>query len=370
MKAMLKDPYRIFFPLGFMYFLLGAGIWFLTPFIDGFYPVQTHRYLIYNGFLFCFIPGFLFTALPRFAGSDYLRIHELSLYLIVTLGGATLLNLPELLPLVTVFQSLIILGFIICRLGRRTQNPPYSFVFILLGVFFNFLIGAFKLGNIESSLSGQYFLPVALIIMGVGSRLIPGILGHVEVVKQQRAQYEQKMNWFKTIPYSVWGILIGLVLLPCVEASIGAYLLAGFGLVWGFNYLRLYRLPNNRTALTYNLWICSWVLVLGLFIRLIDPGFPIHLEHSLFIGCFTLISFLIATRVLQAHGSQDKSTENSKTLYIVSIIILISMATRVLAFYVGDHYENHLAYASVLLVISGIIWGVKYLPELNKGMTT
>ena len=83
----LAGPYRLFFPLGVLNGLLGVGHWALwsVGWIETSEP-YFHASIQVQGFLACFVVGFLMTALPRFLGSTSSTRLELSLVLLPALG--------------------------------------------------------------------------------------------------------------------------------------------------------------------------------------------------------------------------------------------------------------------------------------------
>ena len=46
----------------------------------------------------------------------------------------------------------------------------------------------------------QYEGAIVAIILGVGSRLIPGIFGHLEIVQTQKSQNDKQLPYLKTVP--------------------------------------------------------------------------------------------------------------------------------------------------------------------------
>src|SRR5262245_53606399 len=61
------DPYRIFFPLGALLGIAGVSIWPLYHWgVTAGYSPRSHAFVQTDGFLFAFIVGFLWTAVPRF----------------------------------------------------------------------------------------------------------------------------------------------------------------------------------------------------------------------------------------------------------------------------------------------------------------
>ena len=68
----LREPYRVFFPLGILCGLAGVAIWPLYSFgLTATYSGRSHALVQIFGFLYAFIAGFLLTAVPRFTGTEF-----------------------------------------------------------------------------------------------------------------------------------------------------------------------------------------------------------------------------------------------------------------------------------------------------------
>src|SRR5215467_11426482 len=64
------DAYRIFFPLGILMGVAGVSIWPIYYFgITSGYSGRSHMFVQADCFLYAFIVGFLWTAIPRFTGT-------------------------------------------------------------------------------------------------------------------------------------------------------------------------------------------------------------------------------------------------------------------------------------------------------------
>ena len=65
-----SDPYRLFFPLGILMGVAGVMIWPLYYWnVIGWYNGRSHAFVQTDCFLYAFIVGFLWTAVPRFTGA-------------------------------------------------------------------------------------------------------------------------------------------------------------------------------------------------------------------------------------------------------------------------------------------------------------
>ena len=95
-----------------------------------------HASMQVQGFLACFVVGFLMTALPRFLGAAPARLKEVAYAVTaVLLFAAFSLKLKEAAAQAA-FLSLMgfTLLFAVRRLPARTKLPPASFVLVALGL--------------------------------------------------------------------------------------------------------------------------------------------------------------------------------------------------------------------------------------------
>lgn len=370
MTKYIQEPYRLFFPAGTLCFLVGIFLWLPQIWNPGSYPVVLHRFLLLNGFSAFFIAGFLMTAVPKFSQTFPARSFEVAVFSFIFLVGLffALQENERMVFVVSAAEALWILFFLFSRIGKRKQNPPYSFIFIFVGLIL-WAISAIASLFSEPELWKRlhYEGAIAAIILGVGSRLIPGILGHVEIVNTQRKQYEKPVSIFRTIPKEFLMMMLAFVASYFESEQIGNWIRAAVVIVISMRYWLLWKLPVERTALTKCIWCSAWLILISFVLRAVWVDGIIHASHAFFINGIALMSFLIATRVLQSHGPKDKRLENSKVLYVVTALIFVSSATRVSAFLMPEHYLTHLGYSALLLGLAALIWAFKYLKFTRVG---
>src|ERR1700761_308336 len=83
-----EEPFRIFFPLGVLFGISGVSLWPL--FFSGlhkFYPGIMHARMMIEGFLGCFVIGFLATAAPRLTGTPHCSRAEMRTLLGLMIGA-------------------------------------------------------------------------------------------------------------------------------------------------------------------------------------------------------------------------------------------------------------------------------------------
>lgn len=363
-----SEPYRLFFPLGIFCLLYGILLWLPQIWNPGDYPVLVHRYLMLNGFVASFVCGFLMTAVPRFSKTITAQKPEILFYAFITILGLIFSYLVRepLVYAVSALQAAALLYFLLRRIFQRKENPPYTFIFIFVGLFlwlFSALAGVF----IESEGLKQlhYEGSIVAIILGVGSRLIPGILGHVEIVKAQREHYETPAPIFKTVPWYFYLLILGFIGSYFIDDFYGSVVRSFVVAFIGLFYWKLYRAPKEKSALTWNIWASGLFIVFSFVLKSIWQDGIIHASHALFISGIVLLTLLIATRVIQSHGPKDKTLENWKGLYVVGGLIALAAATRVTAYLMPDTYLRHLAYSAIVLTMAVLLWSYKYLRFLK-----
>lgn len=385
-QSILKEPYKLFFPLGWIGAFWGAFIWVLYYMTHSFYPSSIHKLAMIHVFLMCYIMGFLMTAIPKFTASFPTQKYEfffgfigvLLLILEMFLGGAT----PNSLFIWS--STFVCLTTLIFFVGRRfkyaKQSPPPSFVFIGVGIIITWLFSSLEFIRILFNL--HYFLTWNLIltqwiysqfvfalILGVGSKLIPAICGWGKMQSPQELLSLKK----RFIGYA--GLFIFTFIIKnftISDNSVYSFLKFTFGdvlriLLITFILLKewnLIRLPAQRTKLSWGLWTSSWSLLVGEWCALLFPQYKIHFEHFTLISGFCLMTLTVATRVGLAHGGYDLTQEKkSKRIFATLILILIAALTRVFAGFSPAIYESHLFYASITLIIALITWGSLMLPK-------
>lgn len=348
-----SEPYRILFSLGAILLILGVLIWIPLLWNENSYPVEIHRYLVLYGFMGSYISGFLMTAIPRFSQTQEATKTELIIQLFSIIGGVIciLLSKSQFAYFLGGINFILLFIFILKRIFKRKRNPPPSFIFIPVALGFA-IYSSFHFAFTLSQDWGFLFHEGMLlaIILGVGSHLIPGILGHHDI--QDTTKLKFKM-WFLTLP--IFFILNYLYFYQNLKNLILALVMFVCLFFW-----KLYQLPKEKSALTYSLWLSGWMILFSFILKFFFSDYGIHITHAFFISGATLLTLLISIRVLQSHGIENKLIENEKKIYLITALVLLSAATRVTALLVPS-YTHHLAYSSFVLIVAFIIYIVSYL---------
>lgn len=373
-ERLCRDPYRLFFPLGAMSLLYGLILWMLYGLFEfGDFPYEKHIMLFLGGYLSFSVIGFLLTAIPRFTSTDFLTKNELFLFALAILFSIVTFLIDKIGFFWGTIHILffLLIVFAAKRFSERKNNPPYTFIFVGLGV----ILGA--LGSLIMSLS--YISPaefhslekfgtiifydytVFSLILGVGGRLIPGILGFSEVVNRQRNIYEKNAPFFKMIPTRIWLSLFFLITAIILELkgferyswSIKAFLVTFFSI----KYWQLYKKPKLLKWHRQILRLSCFFLVLGSWVLCFSNQYTTHLKHMIYIGCYSLLTLMVASRVIIAHSNESLDYEYRKYPYLfVGALIAIASFTRILAPFIEDSYLPHLGYSALLFGAAVIIW--------------
>jgi uncharacterized protein involved in response to NO len=368
-----KDPFRLFFPLGAGLALLGVAPWTLQLFENASYPRELHRIFMINGFLLAFVCGFLMTAIPRFTSSfPAERLELLGVFTGLVSSALAVFLLPAWTPyLFSALVVLILIEFAGRRFVRRTSNPPYTFVFIGLGMAFWLIaniVQSFNLMGIKIppeiiGITNDLFTNGAImsLILGVGGRLIPGILGWQEIVSHQRGQYEKSEPFISVVPLEIWaamGLFVAsFFLAPVLPMALCFFIRGAVTAFIAVKYWRVYRFPKTRSYLTWSIWGSCWCLTIGYFLPALWPSGAAHAMHLLFIAGFSLLTLLISTRVSFAHSSKATDAETrARGILIFTGVLLLAMVTRVTAILWPNIYFHHLGYAAILWILGLAIW--------------
>lgn len=378
---MFKEPYQIFFPLGLLFGMMGVAVWVVFGFFPATrFPSIFHSELMLGGFMWTFAMGFLMTAIPRFTGSRSANGFEKGiLFLLVTgLFFAVILNRQKYFHLFFSLEILWISFFGVRRILRGAFSPPPSFLLIGFGLaitfaanvslaFANHLSADLKLLSMRLI---EYGFPQFL-ILGVGSQLLPNILG---TLPRPKTGPQLPGTPFSTpLPdkrivflFAVYGLILSAayILEIFVNFRLGCSLRALLITFILLFHWRFYKRPPRDVILTWGLWLSGWLLAISQWVMAWVSAYAIHAAHLFFIGSLSLMIFFVAARVTLTHGGYGQSLErSSKTLRVVLSLILLAMLTRVLAPF-SKNYPAHLAYAALIWILALFLWSALFLKKI------
>jgi uncharacterized protein involved in response to NO len=373
----LREPYRIFFPLGALFGVAGVSIWPLYSFgVVSTYSGRSHALVQIFGFLYAFIAGFLLTAVPRFTGTQPPSLPaqlSLAAMLLVAVVSSEL-RAFALGTVAFVAAHAMLLTLLARRFARRRQNPPPTFALVGLGLLAGaagaLLTSGVALELIPASwdLLGKRLLTegmVMLLVLGIGGFLGPRLLGFAPPPSHSVAP-PSSVSSVVASPV-VESSVAGLVILIALVAEYGfdlprmAYVRAFVVSTVMIGSLQLWKRPAMRTTLSWSIWIAHWTIASGVWVVAAAPRYRADFLHVLFIGGFSLLILAIGTRVTLSHGGYDLSEERrSWPLRIGVTLALVATLARLGAPFAANSYFAHLAWAS-LLWIGGVAWWSAYI---------
>ncbi len=365
MRSEYPNPYRLFFPLGILSAVLGITLWFLFQYrLLDFYPRFSHANLMFMGFLWAFITGFLMTAVPKMFSVVCANLVEtvVPALLIALQIVLNFFNLTELSVYLFGLQILMLGAFLVRRILIKKQIPfegfyflPFAFVQGFIGV-----IGFMAEPNYSQVylLSGQAL--VLNLILGLGSRLIPVISRCPNALTPDIPTLSKNRAFILSLAILLNG---GFLIEAFYNAQMGSVIKLVSVMIMSFCLLDLHKKPTAFGYAGYGLKIS---IVLLLLHSVIEAFWSVTIAnaHILYIGVFILVTLLVASRVMLAHGKQNLGYErDSKRLLAVILLLLLATLFRVLA---DVYITGNLMKISVLLAtIAIVLWGHKFVKVLK-----
>jgi uncharacterized protein involved in response to NO len=352
---MVSEPYRKLFLLGLFSGIVGVGLWplYYSGAIN--YPILVHGQTMITGFFLSFVSGFLMTALPKMSGGRPASPRETNFAfgLLCASVVSAWLNYPAFNYLFAAFQFSFLVFFVIRRFSSISHPLPNALVFLPVGLAWGFLacviFAVAQLGKVTSSVAisfanigfQQGFL--LNLIVGLGSQLIP-FLTHVDIFDPKTYRYSSK-KWMWTLLVCLNASLLGEIVFP----SRWNYLVrAGIMAVVAVFYFQALKKRKEKTVLGTGIRHAVWSIVVGYALMSVLPNYNLALLHIVFIGGYSAITLLIATRVVLAHGGhsliQEKKSVAISAAYTLLLIAAILRACSILT------------PASFLWVFGALIW--------------
>lgn len=359
-------PYQIFFPLGILNALLAVGVWFVQS-LNWFESptILIHSKLIVGGFLWSFIVGFLMTAIPRMTGTESAHKIEYILASALLIGQSVFSWQLDARYFYT-NQALLIL-FLIIYGGRRVlrSNKPVpvffshvgiAMVLALLGSYYHFI------GNSLMGIHLYHVGPTLLLVLGIGTRFFSFLSG-------LPAAFENTTSFAPRFMFHSLGVLTGVLLFCAGKGLSEAYLgLTILSVIYLFAVWKIQRPSDRPSALKYGVRIVAIMIPSSFFMSWLQPAMFVTWFHLLFIGCFGLITFAVATRVTLAHGSYSTDLEmKSSALWYLVVFLVLGIVSRVLyGFSEGLGRKSFLHLAATFWILAVLSWCWVFLPRIFK----
>jgi len=361
------EPYILMFSTGCLMGFLGLIFWvfFQLGWIH-FYPRALHGNLMFFGFLWSFVAGFLMTAVPKMTSTSAAKLGEIS-FAVALVFIQTVLNVRNLTDVsaaVFLIQNLFLLYFIVRRFLVNRKVPFFGFIFLpvafmqsFIGVALYFYFGDRSLFVL---LCGEAF--ILNLILGLGSRLIPVISRLPNALLPSESSNSDNWTWplltllFVNVGY--WCEIFNFRELGIIFRVFGI-------LIAAVKLLRLFVVPVTWSYVGVGLKISVVLLVIGQILSLSFFNNILAGQHLIYIGGFSIITMLIATRVILAHGNQSLNYEISSKR--ISFIVLLLLLSALIRFFVKNDVSNFLLSISALSFVFAIaLWFSRFLKIMNS----
>ena len=367
-----EEPFRIFFPFGLIIGFAGVSLWplFFLGAIST-YPATAHARLMIEGFVTCFIFGFLGTAGPRVMSVPHFSGAEVS-RLMVLVVATTLAHLVgrhvagDGLFAATLLLFAVSLGR---RFLRREHSPPPNFVFVALGLL-NGLVGSALMSGCAATNSQPDLYRVGASLLHVGFPLLP-LLGVGPFFLRRLLDLpddEPAESRSSTARTAAFALAVGLV----IDASFFFEVFAWNSQVMWFRaaivllYLMLTLPWQGNSLLAAWLRMSFAAVAAGFGLMALLPAERIAALHVIFVAGVSVAILAVATRVILGHSGTLRLVQRRRGwLTTAFILILLGMISR----YVADFRPSrnpHLHWGAIVWLIGVAIWGVIVLPHVRN----
>ena len=376
------EPFRLLFPMGAAIGIFGVALWPLYVWhITRVYPGAAHPRIMVEGFLTCFVVGFLGTALPRLLDVPRINICETSGFAIALSGVAWLHYKGNTLwgDELFFFTLAAFVASLAARAILGRDIPPPAFVLVLMGILsaltgsgIMVVAGIFPelpppwaqaLGRLLLN-QGYLLLPV----MGIGAFLLPRFFG---IANQQNLSESQAQP-------SKWSGRAGFAFL-CGITIIASFVLEAMGCArWGcavrgvvvafffFREVPAHRAGYRGGSLAMALRIAMPAIPCGYLLMAVQPKQISSFLHVVFITEFSLMTFTVASRVVLGHsGQSEKFRASLQSMVWLAALVTLAMLARVTADWMPATRMDHYAYAAVVWITGVLIWAVAILPGVR-----
>jgi uncharacterized protein involved in response to NO len=377
-----SEPYRILFPLGLAGAAIGIGIWIPYYFLPGTfpYPGQGHAVIQIQGFLLCFVFGFLTTMLPKVMGVNPLDGISFSLMPLLLTGviAASLLDAPLAAQSFHLAALGVFLIFAARRFPARKADPPPNFLFIAAAMLVDLAGTLLKIGALSGVLEGQALRAGALLqyqafplllILGVGGFLLPKLFANGPIdPKALRAGAVIGIRTHALLcALFLGGFLIEILGLYNGYGTAGiraAYAVRAFVWAWFLiGVIRIQKVSGSLPPYLQGARISMVLIGVGLAMPIALPGQLIAWEHVVFIAGFLQLTLSVASRVLAAHaGRLDILSLHGGKVRFYGMLLSLAMITRILTEFWPAGRWLSLAVASGFALAALLIWGRLFIP--------
>ena len=376
--AVTIDPYRILFPLGVLYAILAALVWplYAAGWIP--YPATLHWTLMVQGFLHCFVLGFLLTAMPAFLHAGKANAWEVGIAVgaMVLLGVFAFVGVWVAAQVAYLATLVVVVQAGVRRLPRRTNDPAEEFLFVALGMAFaaaGAVVGIGVAAGWWEEPAPRFALHLFTkgmmlsIVLGLGGLLVPTFSAMREplVIPGVARPGQRGPRRALYVPLALL-LVVAMVIEAMGRPAAAAWVRVIPATVLGLLVWKLFRLPGRRDTLSWSIWSAGWFVLLGLWTAALVPARAILGYHIVFLGGFGLLILGIATRVVVTHGAHPVEQEKKVLRRGVLAMVTFALLARVGAEFAPATVNLHYALSGLLWIVAWIWWGSGALPRIAR----
>jgi uncharacterized protein involved in response to NO len=376
--AWRREPYRLLFPLG-----AALSVTAVLPFALGGAAggalALFHSVAQVQGFLTCFVVGFLFTFVPRRTQTPAPAAWQMLAALGLPAASVACAWADERALAQGLWLALVavVLHFTARALAAApARRVPAVFLWVPVSLVAG---GAGALLTAAAPLLepgsgpkmwavGRGLLVQGLVsglVIGVGGFLIPQLTrgeaaGEVEPARQRRALALHALAagaFFASFPVEVLEDLRAGAAMRALLA--GGVLLA---------VARIHRPPSVPGLHRRLVWVGAWLVPLGFCMEACWPRLRGAALHVVFVGGFAQLSLAVAVHVALSHGGRPERLEGSPpALRAMSALLAVAFGARILAGIDTGHVPSWLTIAGLAFCGAIVAWSAIVIPALLPG---
>lgn len=369
-----SEPFRVFFPLGFLLGAAGVAHWVLLSAgaLDR-YLAAFHAVTQMQSFMLAFATGFLLTAIPKRTRSSPASWVEIGVLVVLlpTVSLAALFGAAAVSQLAYASALLVLIQFAVRRFANRAagRRPPTSFVLVPLGLVAG-VAGAIMLIASDIAPGAEWVHPFgrALVLDGVFLCFALGVGPFfLSIALHGEAPGDISRRAIAPIVgYAAAGaiIILGLALHAAGAVRAGLTIRGGVAvavLCAGGAWRRPSRPGRNR----WLLWLATWMVPLGLMSAALFPEHRVAAMHVTYIGGFGLLAFSVATHVTLGHsGHVEDQAGRPRAVAWFGALFAVAMLIRSAGAVLSTKYFQVLGLAAVMWLAGAIVWAFYLLPKM------
>jgi uncharacterized protein involved in response to NO len=371
-----REPYRLLFPVGAALALVavlpfevgGAGGGSLAAF---------HSVAQIQGFITCFVTGFLYTVVPR-------RTHTPA-------PAGWQMSAALVLPPVAVFSAwanqgplaqglwlalvVVVLGFTLARI--RTDDDVRvqpMFLWVPVSLFAGALGAALTAAaplvarasspiawEIGRGLLVQGF--VAGLVLGVSGVLVPQLTRGDPPSHPPSPRCRRRSRMLHASAALVFFMSFPLEALVDVRIGWGVRALVATAVL--VLVARVHRLPTAPGLHRRLVWLGAWLVPVGFWMGAVAPSFQGAALHVLFVGGFAQLALAVATHVvLSSKGRGERAATSPWTIRSMAVFLAGAFSARIAATIDLPRVATWLAIAAAAFSCAIFAWAVLAVPAL------